>query len=102
MKTCAHLIEFTFNVEILEDEWNNHLMQQLLEKATKSFVLVNNWFSFQKEVIEYHGNFERCRNLIALYVNLENLTLQESVDELHKQILEADKEILEVVQSLKK
>ncbi len=47
------------------------------------------------------GDFKRCRNLIALYVNLENLTLQESVDKLHKQIIETDNQVLEIVDALR-
>jgi hypothetical protein len=34
-------------------------------------------------------------------VNLENLTLQESVDKLHKQIIETDNQVLEIVDALR-
>ncbi len=36
IKTCGHLIEFTSNIELSEDERNNPLVQQLLELGTKS------------------------------------------------------------------
>ncbi len=64
-------------------------------------VLVNDLYSFRKEIIQCDRVFKRCQNLIALYVNLENLSLQESVDKLHKQIIETDNQVLEIVDALR-
>jgi hypothetical protein len=45
-------------------------------------------------------NLKLCRNIIALYMALEKLTLQESIDKLYKFINETDNEILKIVDLL--
>ncbi len=96
------MIEFTANIEVSEKDWNNPLLQELLRIGTKSVVLCNDFYSFRKEILECDGDLKRCRNLIALYMLLENLTLQESINKLHKFLLKTDEEVLQIVDSLKK
>jgi hypothetical protein len=47
-------------------------------------------------VLECDGDLKRRRNLIALYMILENVTLQESVNKLHQFLLRTDIEVLQI------
>ncbi len=96
---CLQLIDFTANIELTDEEWDHPLLQKLIKIAAKSVLLTNDWFSLRKELMESE-NLKLCRNIIALYMALEKLTLQESIDKLYKFINETDNEILKIVDLL--
>jgi len=87
------LIEYSENIYITEEEWQDPMFLKLIDIGVESLFFVNEIYSFRKELIECSGNFEICRNLIALFVTLDGMSLQGAVDRLMDMIRESEKKI---------
>jgi hypothetical protein len=95
------LVEFALGFELTQKEWESSILQNLIELAGKSILLVNDLFSFRKEIIESNGDLRYCSNSIILYMVTENLLLQDSVDKLFKELNKTDKAFLAIEKNLK-
>jgi hypothetical protein len=90
---ALQFIEYAKNIEISDEEWNHPLIKALNRCVSEEVILINDFYTFRKEVKENDNDFNRMKHPFALLVNNEGLSLQESVNRVHEMILEKDKQI---------
>ncbi len=84
------MIEFSENIQITNEEWDDELFQEILLIGTLIIIYTNDLLSFRKELIECNGDFKNCRNLLSSFCSIENLSLQESSERLVKMIVDGE------------
>lgn len=75
MVPTVDLIEFANNFYMPQDLLDNEVIQKAISCTTRSAALMNDLFSYEKEVIDLDSDF----NLIAIYMQSLGLSFEEAV-----------------------
>ena len=89
------LIEYADNLYIPDNIWDNDKIQMLIELGTINIILVNDFYSFKKEVKESEV-LDKMFNAVPLISRLDDLTIDQSLEELKKMISGNEKQIFEL------
>lgn len=63
------LIEYAKNITLTNQQWNHPLMKTLVVLVSEEMVLVNDYFTFRKEVAENSYKFSSMRHAFSILVN---------------------------------
>lgn len=94
------MIEYAVKLFVPEQDWNEPRMQRLLELGGDSVTLVNDIYSFEKELTE-HKTIDKMFNVVALISRTDNCTIAEAMVIVLSRMRDVEKEMLTLVQSIK-
>ncbi|CAG2170610.1 unnamed protein product, partial [Oppiella nova] len=87
------LMEYADNLFVPQAEWDHPKFQRLLELATYLVTLMNEVYSFEKEVKERDWKIAEAYNMVAFYVRFKEVSVAEAMDSLVTDFLAMEAEI---------
>ncbi|XP_054162236.1 uncharacterized protein LOC128960190 [Oppia nitens] len=99
---ALQFIEYAKNIELKDREWNHPFIQLLNRFVSEEIILINDYYTFRKEVQENNDNFYQMRHPFALFVTNDGMTLQEAVDKVYEMIVHKDKQIIAQIDAIKR
>lgn len=85
MRVVIQLQEYSDNLRLSKDEWDDQVMQQMLNMATLATVYSNDVLSFQKEYNDQRGELHLMGNVVAATVVEKGLSIEEALDKILKE-----------------
>ena len=74
------LIEYADDLSLTEEEWDNPLLQDYLQKSNHVILWHNDIVSFEKEWIEQNKQLERMSNVVAWTAIIEKCTIEKAME----------------------
>ena len=90
---ALQLIEYAKDIDIKEKEWNHSSIQALNKLVSEEIILINDYYTFRKEVGENNGKFDQMKHPFSLLVHSQGMTLQSAVNKINELIKEKDEQI---------
>ncbi|CAG2108354.1 unnamed protein product [Medioppia subpectinata] len=98
---ALQLIEYANDIELTDEEWQHPWIQTLNRLVGEEMTLINDYYTFRKEVMENGGNFYQMRHPFALLVTGDSgHTLQSAVNKVREMIVEKDTEIVDTLRAI--
>ena len=98
---ALQFIEYSKNIELTDNEWNNRSIQELSRLVSEEMILINDYYTFRKEVDENDGQWLKMKHSFPILMN-QGLSLQEAVNRVNEMIKESDQKIIDTINTLQK
>ena len=92
-RPSVQFIEYADDLFVPDEDWNDPRMQSLFDMMSEIFVFVNDFFSFEKEVIQLNGDLSQMFNLVALISRLDDIPIASALEKLADMIRDMENRI---------
>ena len=97
---ALQLIEYAKCIELTDNEWNHNLIEDLNQLVSQQILLVNDYYTFRKELNENDNKFEEMRHSFPILVQRHGLSLQQSVNKINEMIKSKDNQIMDKIKTI--
>lgn len=100
MRVVIQLQEYAENLRLSKEEWDDQVMQEMLNTATLATVYSNDVLSFQKEYNDQKGDLHLMANVVSATVVEKGFTIEEALEKIMKEATDYELRTEQLIQHL--
>ncbi|CAG2180690.1 unnamed protein product, partial [Oppiella nova] len=96
VKIMFHMIEYVDDLYVLDEDWRHPDFQRLLDLSVVHIIIINDFYSFEKELHDRKGDLAQVCNYITVLARIDGISIEQSMAKLVDQLTALEVKIIQL------